>query len=342
MIYFDAVFLDGETSTAKKVKCELGHGILIIRENYDSALRRVDISKCSIEPALGKTRNVIILPDGSRCETFDDRPLKSIRKERGNTWDIVHAFESLWPLVLLGIIATGAAIWAFAVFGIPLIGDIIAPNIPVQVLESLSEKTMDSLDEHLLSKTDLPIEKQQKLTELFEKHRSNMDSALDYRLVFRKSEILGANAFALPSGKIIITDALAGLYKSDPEITGIFAHEMAHARFRHGIKSVIQNTGVFIVVSLIMGDFTAMNSSIAVLPVILAESGYSRKFEKEADIFAGEYLIKDSGTNKPYRNILKRLSEKSNFPEPPKYLSTHPATDERIKLLESMDAALNP
>lgn len=341
MIYFDAVFLDGETSTARKVKCELAHGFLTIRENSESILRQVDMKECKVEPALGDTRNVIILPDGARCETFDSRAFKAALGERGNLWDIVHAFESLWPLVIIGIAGIAAFIWAFAVIGIPMIGDIIAPKIPVQILETLSEKTIDSLDEHLLSQSDLPSEKQHELIDLFERHVSGIDpennSELDYRLVFRKSEVLGANALALPSGIIIITDGLADLYKSDQEITGIFAHEMAHAKFRHGIKSIIQNTGIFVLMSLVMGDFTAMNSSIAVLPLILAESGYSRNFEKEADLFAGQYLIREAGTNKPYREILKRLSEKSNFAEPPKYLSTHPPTEERIEFLESIE-----
>lgn len=341
MIYFDAVFLDGETSAVKKVNCEMDTEILLIRENYTEILRRVELKECVIESALGKTRNIIILPDGSRCETYDKRPIKSLRKERGNLWDIVHAFESVWPLVLLGIFATGAALLALLIYGVPVIGDMVAPRIPVEILESLSEKTISSLDEHLLQKSELPEKKQNELTDIFIKNISNIDHELNYNLVFRKSTALGANAFALPSGKIIITDGLAELYSEESEIAGIFAHEIAHAKFRHGIKSVIQNTGVFIIISLVMGDFTAMHSSIAVLPVILAESGYSRKFEKESDIFAGEYLLKTIGTSEPYQSILIKLSEKANFPEPPKYLSTHPPTNERVELLKSLTETMH-
>lgn len=341
MIYFEAVFLDGKTSTVKKVNCEMDSDILMIRENYTEILRRVELKECRIEPSLGNTRDVIILPDGTRCETYDKKAVRSIRKDRGNLSDIVHAYESLWPLVLLGIVATGAVLWAFIIYGIPVIGDMIAPMIPLEVLESLSEKTLSSLDEHLLQESEMTENKQNEILEIFIKNSANIDQELNYRLIFRKSAALGANAFALPSGKIIITDGLAELYSDDSEITGVFAHEIAHAKFRHGIKSIIQNTGVFIIISLVMGDFTAMHSSIAILPVVLAESGYSRKFEKEADIFAGEYIIKAMGTPEPYQIILKKLSEKANSPAPPKYLSTHPPTNERIELLESLGRSKN-
>jgi len=336
MIYFEAVFLDGETSRVKKVNCEMDSDFLAIRENHTELVRCVDLKNCGIEPALGRTRDVIILPDGSRCETFDKKAIRSIRKAQGNMLDVVHVFESLWPLVLSGIFATGAVLWAFVIYGVPVISDVLAPKVPVEILESMSDKTLASLDEHLLQKSDLTEKKQNELTVIFRKNRADIDQELDYRLLFRKSAILGANAFALPSGKIILTDGLADLYSDSSEITGIFAHEIAHARFRHGIKSIIRDTGVFILVSLVMGDFTAIHSGIAVLPVILAESGYSRNFEKEADTFAGKYLIKAIGTSEPYQKILNRLSEKSSFPEPPKYLSTHPPINERIELLKAL------
>ncbi len=341
MIYFDAVFFDGETSALKKVSCEMDSGFLIIRENHESILCRVLLSECVIESALGKTRDVIILPGGARCETCDKRVLKGIRQKRGNLWDIVHAFESLWPLVIAGIAITVAAVCAFAVYGIPVAGDLIAPAVPVSVLESLSDRTLESLDSNFLQKSDLSAEKQKELVDLFQKHSRNIDSSLDYRLLFRKSDILGANAFALPSGDIVITDALAALYKTDLEIAGVFAHEIAHAYLRHGVKSIIQNAGVFILLSLLLGDFTAMSSTVAVLPVVLAESGYSRIFEKEADLFAGEYLVKTSGNCKPYIRILERLSEKSDFPEMPLYLSTHPPVKDRIILLDSLNTGRN-
>ena len=54
-----------------------------------------------------------------------------------------------------------------------------------------------------------------------------------YRLELRSGEALGANALALPSGIVIMTDDLVALAKSDDEIGAVMAHELGHVRGRH-------------------------------------------------------------------------------------------------------------
>ena len=49
-----------------------------------------------------------------------------------------------------------------------------------------------------------------------------------YRLEFRYSEGMGANAVALPSGLIIVTDQLVTASHQDDEIIAIMAHEIGH------------------------------------------------------------------------------------------------------------------
>ena len=51
-----------------------------------------------------------------------------------------------------------------------------------------------------------------------------------YTLVFRKSDAIGANAMALPSGTIVVTDGLVTLAEDDREILGVLAHEAGHVR----------------------------------------------------------------------------------------------------------------
>ena len=78
----------------------------------------------------------------------------------------------------------------------------------------------------------------------------------------------------------------------------------------------------------------------ATLPTLLVESGYSRKFEKEADQAAGTYFIRNGRGTQPYRDILLRLSE--NRPEYPimSMISSHPETEKRIKYLQELEKVL--
>jgi predicted Zn-dependent protease len=44
------------------------------------------------------------------------------------------------------------------------------------------------------------------------------------------------NAFALPGGQILVTDALLGFVQSDDELAEVLGHEMAHVDLRHAVE----------------------------------------------------------------------------------------------------------
>jgi len=114
-------------------------------------------------------------------------------------------------------------------------------------------------------------------------------------------------------------------------------HEMAHVHHRHGMRSIFQSTGIFILVSVTIGDFASLTSLATALPTLLIETGYSRDFEKEADMSAGKSLIENKTGTKPYQDILKRLTE--NVPEVSdlSFISTHPLTRQRIENLKALE-----
>jgi predicted Zn-dependent protease len=44
------------------------------------------------------------------------------------------------------------------------------------------------------------------------------------------------NAFALPGGQVLVTDALLGFVQSDSELAEVLGHEMAHVDLRHAVE----------------------------------------------------------------------------------------------------------
>ncbi|MBZ5625688.1 MAG: M48 family metallopeptidase [Acidobacteriia bacterium] len=44
------------------------------------------------------------------------------------------------------------------------------------------------------------------------------------------------NAFALPGGQILVTDAMLGFVQSDDELAEVLGHEMAHVDLRHAVE----------------------------------------------------------------------------------------------------------
>jgi predicted Zn-dependent protease len=158
-------------------------------------------------------------------------------------------------------------------------------------------------------------------------------SATPYRIEFRAAPEPGANAFALPSGVIVITDDLLKLAEDDREILGLVAHECGHVQGRHALRSVLQNSAVFVVIALITGDVSSTTGFAGALPAFLLQNKFSREFECEADRHAVT-MLRATGNDPAFlAHMLERLS-KAHAESGSKalgYLQTHPSTPERIE-----------
>ena len=65
----------------------------------------------------------------------------------------------------------------------------------------------------------------------------------------------------------------------------------------------------------------------------MLETGYSRRFELEADAVAARYALERGWGTEPFARLLTRLSGDADAV--PTFLSTHPATLERVKALRA-------
>lgn len=143
------------------------------------------------------------------------------------------------------------------------------------------------------------------------------------------------NAFALPGGKVIIQTGLIEKAKSWEEVLGVLGHELAHVTQRHHLRGVINNLGLYAVISAFFGDISAIAGTIANTGGELASLSNSRTFETEADEVGMQYLVQAKINNAGLISFFKTLKkEHSNQLEKQlAILSTHPATDDRIEHL---------
>jgi predicted Zn-dependent protease len=134
-----------------------------------------------------------------------------------------------------------------------------------------------------------------------------------------------------------MTDELVELAENDRELEGVLLHEIGHVEQRHGLRSIIQDAGVFLLISTLVGDVASITSTTASLPTLLAQTGYSRQFEREADEFAVRHFVARGWSTGPFRDILLRMSEGApSFPGE-SILSTHPVTSERIESIREVE-----
>jgi Zn-dependent protease with chaperone function len=206
---------------------------------------------------------------------------------------------------------------------------------PQPLIESVSNRSLALLDRRLFTPSRLDASRLDTLQRQFQELVHARGLSMSARLVFRRSEPLGANALALPSGLVIMTDQLVDLAQDDRELLGILAHELAHVEQQHGLRNLYQSTGLLVLISVLLGDVTSITSTASSLPAFLLQSGYSRQFEREADTFAGQYMLQQGWGTKPLRDILQRLAG-GRGDKLPALLSTHPGTEERLRHLEAM------
>ncbi|MBA4417025.1 MAG: hypothetical protein C0392_03800 [Syntrophus sp. (in: bacteria)] len=343
MIEFSATYFDGKSSRPHPVTVSFdGMTLRIAGEDLLTWLS-VPLRDCTIDPPLGQALRVIRLPDGGLFETGNMPAFKEMERQRGVNKGLrcVHFLESNWKTVVGCMICLVVFAGVFLMYGIPFLAARAANSIPTDLMETMSRETLKVLDSRFLKPSQLPREKADRVRLLFQRVAKEVDRNGHYRLEFRKGGLLGPNAFALPSGIILVTDELVLLSRNDPGISGIIAHEIAHIKKRHALRQILQGAGVFLLISAFTGDITSISTLAASLPILFVESGYSREFEREADRVAGRYLIQKGWGTKPYCDILEQLTKGQREYPQLTALSTHPRTKERIEDLKKLEKAMH-
>lgn len=340
MTTFTGTYFDGKTSAGRRVSVSFNGATVTVRTDEDGFHLEVPPEQFDITAPLGQTTRIITFADGARLETDDHSAVSTleqmVRKNRYS--QIVDTLERRWPLVLASLAGIVAAVLVTIHVVIPVMADKASRLVPATILDGASKQTLTMLDARFFSPTTLDRETTTSLEELFNDLLADVGGAsLNYRLELRNSPIIGPNAFALPSGTIVITDQLVALAEDDRALVGVFAHELAHVEQRHGLRSLFQNAGVFLLISLLVGDVTSITSMAATMPTLLIESGYSREFEEEADLFAGEYMAQKGWGTGSFRDILQSLGREAGESDVPSFFLTHPGTDNRLDALRQLD-----
>lgn len=339
MITFKAVYFDGRTSRSLPVAVELDGSMLHVHNSEGSVSLHVLLDRCTISPPLGSGVRSIRLPDGGLLETEDHAAFEEIERKRG--WHrglrFVHALESHWKAAVVCIVCLVLFIAGVAIYGVPFIASQVARAIPPAKMERVSRESLKLLDSHFMQPSKLPDKKKREVERLFARLAAEIDPDTQYRLEFRSSKALGANALALPSGLVLVTDDLITAARNDRELAGILVHEIGHIRKRHAVRQIVQTSGVILLVSALMGDIASVSSFAASLPTLLVQSGYSRQFEREADTEAGLYLIRKGWGTKPFEEMLARISKGHDESRALAAVSTHPRTADRIQFLRKLE-----
>lgn len=141
--------------------------------------------------------------------------------------------------------------------------------------------------------------------------------------VIRSEEV---NAFAFPGRNLVLYTGLLTACKSEAELCGVLAHEVAHMEKGHIMRKLLKEVGL----SVLISGSTGGNGEILKESVrILSSTAYDRGLESEADEQAVEYLLAARIDPAAFGDFLLRLSQDSSLPSAAEWISTHPDSEKR-------------
>ena len=162
---------------------------------------------------------------------------------------------------------------------------------------------------------------------------------LHYHITLLNSPVV--NAFALPTGQLYVTRGLIGLANDSSELASVMSHEMAHVIAHHAEMREDRARQVALVSRMVNGLLSDPEvGALALAKSKIELAGFSRAQEFEADGI-GVGIAAHAGYD-PYgatrfltslgRDSELRQSGQANIdPRAPDFLSSHPATPERVK-----------
>jgi len=296
----------------------------------------------------------VALTDAGTLEIDHPKEWQEALLEAGARPSLAQRMQTHWPVFLGVLLVAVIGLAAFYRYGTPWAAAQITRQVPLSWELSLTERALAQLDQGYLKPSHLPPERQAELRRQFDALLGRMSPELKrypsyaprFSLAFRSG--MGANAFALPGGTVVMTDALVEMASknglSDDALIGVLAHEIGHVVHRHTTRMVVEQGVLQVGLGLALGD---VSSIVSFGSTLLTGLAYRRQHETEADCFAIALMGKAQLPTGPMADLLLGLvsaregqhkdqpttkAERGSFSE---WLSSHPDTRQRAEQLKA-------
>lgn len=321
-----------------------------------------------------ETLSIDLGPHGS-LQVHDPAAWQAALAAAGGRPTLAEKMQTRWPALLGMLLLVGAGLWTFYHHGTPWAARHLARAVPLAWERQVTRQVLDQLDGGYLKPSKIPPARQADLQAQFARLAAavQQDAALHHysgyapplELRFRSG--MPPNAFAMPGGAIVMTDAMVELAGSTPgagdeALMGVLAHEIGHVQHRHGTRSVLEQSVIGLGLGFALGDLPTVTASATTL---LAATSYSRSHEREADCYAqrllhalhmpaaplGTLLLAAEKWNdkppapapsrkagqppKPENQPERRKPADSPAPGGDNWFSTHPDTHDRARRLQN-------
>ena len=331
---FAATLCDGRIAMRREVSVEVDGDEVRISGDFEPMV----IPRGALTPGdpVAGTPRTLHLAGGGTLVSDARETVDELWPPPGSIARVAFALESRWSAAIGAVALIAAGAWFIVAIVLPTMSEPIAASISPKVEDAIGESALETLDRTVLGRSRLPQSRIDEINDEFDEFLAGEASSNHFRLEFRSMP--GANAFALPGGIIVVTDAMVKLTANDDELLAVIAHEIGHERHQHGIRLLLQNSGLAVLVTALAGDAVGMTIMAAALPSVILQSRYSRQFETDADTYAFSHLKRHGKSPQAFADVMRRLQSAAPRADSEsgleQYLNSHPPTDERIRRAE--------
>lgn len=157
------------------------------------------------------------------------------------------------------------------------------------------------------------------------------------------------NAFALPGGPLYVNRGLINAARSEGELAGVLAHEVAHIALRHGTaqateaqsaKFSLPAIGGAILGAIVggtAGDIISAGTQFGLSTYFLK---YSREYEEQADILGAQIMARAGYDPRDLAHMFQTI-ERRGGGGGPEFLSSHPDPENRYERINEEASRLN-
>jgi Zn-dependent protease with chaperone function len=346
-----ACYFDGHSARLHPASLSV-HGALL-RISMAGFERSVPLEAVRLGEPFASAPLVLRLQDGASCEVPPGLERQALLDAIGYRKSRVVRWQERWPAALVALVLLIALLAAAYFKGIPAATERVAAALPPAVEIKLGQAALAGLEARgLIEPSRLSDQRIAEVQALLPRALP-AHPRVPIRLIVRNAPRLGANAFALPDGTIVLTDAMVRMVQTrdnqlpargKDELLAVIGHEIGHVEHRHTARVMAASSLSAALSATLFGDFSAVAAG---LPAVLSQMQYSRTMELDADDYAVAVLHRNGMGPAPLGWALSALErQQPNEESTPRwlkdtmgYLSTHPATRERIARLRAAGAS---
>lgn len=333
------LFGSGLPAQGEPVHCKVEERAIVLSSN-DTAVRQQVVRLDNVEAIVGgfdhdqlqlqweqdgQAFMLIAMDKHEQKRLVDALPVEHVRglkRWKASTRSQSFVWRSIAASVAVICVMVAAGVWQY-----DRLAGWIAQQIPMKTELAIGESVLKSLnaDARYLSKGPA-VETVQKIG-----NRLTQGSRYKYRWYVAKDKAV--NAFAIPGGIIVVNSGLLEKADTANELAAVLAHEVQHVEERHSLRNMIASAGLAGAVLLVLGD---ANAAIMIVAHQVSAQYFNRQVESEADMKGIDLLHKKHIDAAGMVSFFRKMkAEAAGRGDVPVWLSSHPDTQNRIKVAEA-------